>query len=173
MDKKTARRQGLQARKNIPADVRSEKSRIIADILIRKITGMHCIGCYVTLNDEVQTEAILKHCLENGIRLGVPKVTGSTLKFYEITSLNDLQEGCFHVREPMNGREVMCEEMDLMIVPLSAFDDENHRTGYGKGYYDSVLKRCRRTAGIAFAEQKVDRIETDPWDVDLDEVIYA
>ncbi len=173
MDKKTARRTGLAARKNIPADVRSEKNSIIADILIHKIQGMHCVGCYVTLNDEADTEPVLRYCLDHQIRLAVPKVTGNTLTFYEIHSLNDLQEGCFHVREPVTDREVACEEMDLMIVPLSAFDDENHRTGYGKGYYDSVLKRCRHTCGIAFKEQKVDRIETDPWDVDLDEVICA
>lgn len=173
MDKKTARRQGLAARKNIPAHVRSEKSRIIADILIERIRDMHCIGCYVTLNDEVDTEPILQYCLDHDIRLAVPKVTGNTLTFHEIRSFDDLQEGCFRVREPITDREVACEEMDLMIVPLSAFDEENHRTGYGRGYYDSVLKKCRHTAGIAYAEQKVERIKTDPWDVDLDEVICA
>ncbi len=173
MDKKTARRLGLAARKSIPCDVRDEKNRIITDILVHMIEGAHCVGCYVTLNDEADTIPLISYCFASGIRVAVPRVTGSTLTFYEIRSFADLKEGTFHVREPITDTVVRPEETDVMIVPLSAFDEANHRTGYGRGYYDSILKRCRRKIGVAFAEQKVERIETDPWDVDLDEVVCA
>ncbi|MBR3364306.1 MAG: 5-formyltetrahydrofolate cyclo-ligase [Solobacterium sp.] len=173
MDKQTARGRGLEARRRIPDDVRDEKNRIITDILVHKIEGAHCVGCYVTLNDEADTEPLIRYCFAHQIRVAVPKVTGSTLTFYEIRSFADLKEGSFHVREPVTDIIVPPEETDVMIVPLSSFDEKNHRTGYGRGYYDSILKRCRYKIGIAFAEQKVEGIETDPWDVDLDEVVCA
>ena len=87
--------------------------------------------------------------------------------------MDDLEEGHFHVREPKTDIIVGPEETDVMIVPLSAFDEQGHRTGYGRGYYDTILRRCRHTVGAAYSGQKTDEIETDPWDVDLDEVVYA
>lgn len=173
MNKNEARRRGLAARKNMSADVRNEKNRIIADIAVERVRNAACVGCYVTLHEEADTTAILRCCLDHGIRLCVPKVTGDTLTFYEISSLDDLQEGSFHVREPITDKVVLPEETDIMFVPLSAFDRYGHRTGYGRGYYDRILKRCSHTVGLAYSEQEIDIIETDPWDVDLDEVIYA
>ena len=119
MDKKTARRLGLAARKKIPCDVRDEKNRIITDILVHKIEGAHCVGCYVTLNDEADTIPLIKHCFVSGIRVAVPKVTGSTLTFYEIRSFADLKEGSFHVREPLTDTVVQPEETDVIpAAPL-------------------------------------------------------
>ena len=59
-----------------------------------------------------------------------------------------------------------------MFVPLSSFDPDHNRTGYGAGYYDSVLGKCPLKIGLAYREQMVEKIDTDPWDVLLDDVIY-
>ena len=173
MDKKTARERGLAARRNMKPEVRNEKNRLIADLLIEKIRDASCVGCYVPLADEADTEPVIRWCLVHHIRVAVPRVCGSTLQFLEIFSMDDLEEGHFHVREPKTDIIVGPEETDVMIVPLSAFDEQGHRTGYGRGYYDTILRRCRHTIGAAYSEQKTDEIETDPWDVDLDEVVYA
>lgn len=124
------------------------------------------------MREEAETDMLIRHCLEQGKRVCVPKVCGRTLVFYRIMSEDDLHPGVFGVMEPETGETVEPEDIDIMFVPLSAFDGAGNRTGYGKGYYDSVLSRSRLKVGLAFAEQMCEDIEADPWDIPLDEIIY-
>ena len=169
MDKKSARKLGLNRRSQL--NDRKERSDVIQQKVISQLTPNMTIGCYVSMKDEVSTEKILQYCFDHNIRVAVPKTHKTTLTFHEIRSFEDLLPGVFGVREPNNGNVIEPSRIDWMIVPLSSFDSENNRTGYGKGYYDSILKDCRRKTGIAFSVQEVDAIETDPWDVPLDEII--
>jgi 5-formyltetrahydrofolate cyclo-ligase len=50
----------------------------------------------------------------------------------------------FGIDEPIEGIDMIPSEIDLFIVPLLSFDKKGNRVGYGKGYYDRFLKRCRR-----------------------------
>ena len=150
---------------------RAEKNARLFEKVVAKLNDVQVIGTYVSMKDEADTKAIIRWCFENGRTVAVPKVTGSTLTFHVIESFDDLKAGAFGVQEPFKDRPVACEDIGFMIVPLSAFDCRNNRTGYGRGYYDSVLKRCPHTAGLAYAEQMSELIITDPWDVPLDEII--
>ena len=150
---------------------RAEKNARLFETVIAKLRDCQVIGTYVSMKDEADTKAIIRWCFENGKTVAVPKVNGSTLVFHIIESFDDLKAGAFGVEEPFKERPVSCKEIEFMIVPLSAYDEKNSRTGYGRGYYDSVLKQCAHTAGLAYIEQKSDLIETDPWDVPLDEII--
>ena len=75
--------------------------------------------------------------------------------------------------EPTLTVHIPVDKIDMMIVPLSSYDSENHRTGYGKGYYDSILMDCRNRIGVAFQEQEVDHIDVESHDITLDEIISA
>lgn len=171
-DKNTARQSGLKARAALGREERKEQDARIEKRVIEKIQNMNVIGCYVSMKDEVNTYGIIDWCLKHGRTVAVPRCEGNTLTFHRIRSFNDLAEGHFHVMEPLRDDPVDPEKMDMMIVPLSAFDEQNNRTGYGKGYYDSILAACPYKAGIAYRQQKTDTILCDPWDVRLDEVIY-
>ena len=95
------------------------------------------------------------------------------MDFYEIHSLNDLKEGHFHILEPTTQLLIKPNQIDLMIVPMLAFDSNNHRVGYGKGYYDRYLS-CefnRYKIGLAFSFQQVSYIPIDQFDLPLDEII--
>lgn len=69
--------------------------------------------------------------------------------------------------------------LDLVLMPLVAFDEQGNRLGMGKGYYDRTLEflqrrnhwRKPRLVGIAFEFQKHDELPPQPWDVPLDAVI--
>jgi 5-formyltetrahydrofolate cyclo-ligase len=50
----------------------------------------------------------------------------------------------YGIYEPINGTDVYPSEIDMVIVPLLAFDARGYRVGYGKGYYDRFLPRCRK-----------------------------
>ncbi|MBR4444279.1 MAG: 5-formyltetrahydrofolate cyclo-ligase [Solobacterium sp.] len=171
MDKITARRTGRLRRSLLDEGQRREMSLCIEAKLKEIVHDCSTVCCYVSLSEEVHTHELITWMLANGIHVIVPKTCGTTLEFYEIHSLDDLSEGVYGVLEPISGEAVAIEACDLVIVPLCAFDEACHRVGYGKGYYDSVLKRAKHTLGIAFEVQKMSIIETDPWDVALDEIL--
>ncbi len=50
----------------------------------------------------------------------------------------------YGIPEPSQGNEISPELIDLVIVPLLCFDKSGNRVGYGKGYYDRFLKKCRK-----------------------------
>jgi len=173
LDKKIARAKGLQARALLSLKERSEKSHTVCQEVISRIHAGMIIGCYVSVKDELDTSEILEFCFANNISVCVPKVVENTLQFYQIKSNHDLVPAPFGLLEPNVTEMIPVQKIDMMIVPLSSYDSKNHRTGYGKGYYDSVLGNCINKIGIAFQEQEVDQIDVEPHDVTLDEIISA
>ena len=72
---------------------------------------------------------------------------------------------------PCNPREI-----DAVIVPMVAFDADNMRLGYGGGNYDRFLRELRSDAivcGIAFREQEVEAVPTEPHDLALPKIVVA
>jgi 5-formyltetrahydrofolate cyclo-ligase len=69
--------------------------------------------------------------------------------------------------------------LDLVLMPLVAFDPQGNRLGMGKGYYDRTLKflrhRCHwrkpRLVGIAYEFQKMEQLPNQPWDIPLDAIV--
>ena len=173
LDKKIARAKGLQARALLSLKERSKKSHTACQEVISRIHAGMIVGCYVSVKDELDTSEILEYCFANNITVCVPKVVENTLQFYKIKSNHDLVPAPFGLLEPNETELILVQRIDMMIVPLSSYDSKNHRTGYGKGYYDSVLGNCINKIGIAFQEQEVDQIDVEPHDVTLDEIISA
>ncbi len=71
---------------------------------------------------------------------------------------------------------VSAEELDMIVVPLVAFDQTGARLGYGGGCYDRYLPTVSASCqiiGIAFDEQCVDRVPTDAHDLPLPNIISA
>lgn len=67
-------------------------------------------------------------------------------------------------------------ELDMVVVPLVAFDRTGARLGYGGGCYDRYLSTVAPEClivGIAFDEQRVDRVPTDPHDLPLPNIVSA
>ena len=173
LDKKIARAKGLQARALFSLKERSKKSHTACQEVISRIHAGMIVGCYVSVKDELDTSEILEYCFANNITVCVPKVVGKTLQFYRIHSYHDLMPAHFGLLEPKSMVMIPVREINMMVVPLSSYDSKNHRTGYGKGYYDSVLSNCINKIGVAFKEQEVDQIDVESHDITLDEIIVA
>lgn len=87
----------------------------------------------------------------------------------------DLRPGKMGIPEPApHTRAVMPEEIELIIVPGVAFTLTGERLGYGGGYYDRFLPRCRRARilALAFAEQLEAALPTDSHDQRIPEIIH-
>ena len=71
---------------------------------------------------------------------------------------------------------VPAEELDIVVVPLVAFDRAGARLGYGGGCYDRylpMLSPACQIIGIAFDEQRVDHVPTDAHDLPLPHIVSA
>ena len=80
--------------------------------------------------------------------------------------------GQYGIRTPVPEHSTLLqpEQLDLVLVPCTAFDADCYRVGMGKGYYDRYLPRCTRAAkiGIALEVQRVSRAAVDDHDQRLD-----
>lgn len=78
------------------------------------------------------------------IRISVPKMKGgNTLINFYFEGRDQIKSNKWDIPEPQSGEVTPTEKIDLVIVPLLAFDLQGNRVGYGKGFYDRFLKECR------------------------------
>ncbi len=135
---------------------------------------MRTIALFCSLPGEPPTAELLRRW--KGVwRLVLPVVEGNDMYFREYTSEEDLASGAFGIREPQGGRTVPPEQIDIMLVPGTAFDREGNRKGRGRGYYDRYLGRPEAVhiykIGFCTPEALVEHVPTKPHDVKMDKVI--
>ena len=66
-----------------------------------------------------------------------------TLTHYLLTENTQLRKNTYGIPEPVEGLLVPENKLDVVFVPLLAFDKKGCRVGYGKGFYDRFLMKCR------------------------------
>ena len=93
------------------------------------------------------------------------------MNFVEWQYLDPLRVNEFGMLEPCLKKKSLVP--DLMLVPLLAFDGNNNRLGYGKGFYDKFLKNKKNitTIGIAFSFQKYNKLPVSNLDIKLDYIL--
>jgi 5-formyltetrahydrofolate cyclo-ligase len=77
----------------------------------------------------------------------------------------------YGIPEPKNGQSISVEQIEVVFVPLLAFDLKGNRVGYGKGFYDKFLKQCNANVikiGLSFFDVLPQEIETNQNDIGLD-----
>jgi 5-formyltetrahydrofolate cyclo-ligase len=137
---------------------------------------------YVDAGSEVRTRHALPVALCHRKRLVVPwcLVETNQLELFLLEDVSELVEGAYKILEPkaelrdLPAKKIQPEELDLVMVPGTAFDSRGARMGQGKGYYDRLLARARRDAplvGMAFDCQIFDEIPVAPHDVFMDVVL--
>lgn len=77
------------------------------------------------------------------IRISIPKVKGDELENIYFEGYHQLTKNKWGILEPEQGVPTPTEKIDMVLVPLLAFDKSGHRVGYGKGFYDKFLAECR------------------------------
>ena len=127
-----------------------------------------CVMLYMPVRSEVDVRPLLKRALEDGKRVCLP-VCGLDGKMdaAEFESMEHMRLGAFGSREPL-GDIVPPEEIDLIICPGVAFDEQGGRLGYGKGYYDRYLEKVHAFwAGICYTECIVTAMPAQTHDVPM------
>ncbi len=128
---------------------------------------INCVHTYLASLKlcEPDTARIIRHLqLKNPfLKIGVPKIdirSGILMNYYFDKGVEMIQN-TFGIEEPKKGDLIPETEIDLILIPMLAFDKKGNRVGFGKGYYDKFLSHCKPAAlkiGLSFFEP-VDKIE--------------
>ncbi len=119
---------------------------------------------------EINTEYLLHILHGKDKNVVVPKVKGQNLQNFLLTDSTQLRLSEWNIPEPVEGILVPPEQIDVVFLPLLAFDNIGNRIGYGKGFYDKFLNQCRPETlkvGLSFFKPEAS-IESLPHDIQLD-----
>ncbi|ERJ18346.1 5-formyltetrahydrofolate cyclo-ligase protein [Salinisphaera shabanensis E1L3A] len=173
------RRAALRARRNLnpaAAHAASRKAcRRIARLSVFRRARR--IGLYWPMRNEADPRLLLPY-FDQRQQAFLPRVNGKRLEFIAFDGLGFRQRRSpLGIVEPTASHARPVATLDLLIVPLSAFDAAARRIGMGGGFYDRTLASQGESAfrgpwllGLAFEVQRVERIATREWDVPLDAV---
>ncbi|QLG45556.1 5-formyltetrahydrofolate cyclo-ligase [Costertonia aggregata] len=162
-----------QKRNSLSPSQIDSKSLLIANRLLSIPIWSHQlyhIFLTITENKEIQTNYILSILQGKDKNIVVPKVEGKNLlRNYLLTDGTVLKKNTLNIPEPVEGIEIPSEQIDVVFVPLLAFDKKGNRVGYGKGYYDRFLSACRpKTLKIGLSLFEAEKeIITDLNDTDI------
>lgn len=139
-----------QLRRDMPDDVKRQRDEKIFSRLIRldAYRSAKTVLTYVSTDIEVDTIKFIKHALNDGKTVAVPRCVPNTrdMVFYIIRSLHDLEPGSFSVLEPIPKKCMKLKDFNgaFCIVPALVYDRYGYRLGYGKGYYDRFLSAHKK-----------------------------
>jgi len=140
--------------------LRIKKSKEIAQRLERlpEYASANTVMFYLTYGSEVITQHLIRNAWKRGKTVVVPLVTGPrNMLAAKITSLDRLKRSDLGPLEP--DREyckiIPKNKIGLVVVPVICFNKAGNRIGYGKGFYDTWLKRfqIRKRVAIAYGCQ--------------------
>lgn len=179
MEKKEIRKKILEYRETIDPEERSKWDESIFNKLINcdLYKCANTIFAFVSFKTEVDTHKIIKHALDNGKTICVPKINSKQegVKLYKIDSFDQLKKGYFGILEPSEScPAVNSNDLDLILMPGVAFDRHGGRVGYGAAFYDRFLSNMNRQVdkiALAYHFQVLESVPMSEHDVRIDGII--
>lgn len=198
MDKVELRRAVIARRDAIDLNVRTAKSAAICAQLIELLDRLgaaapHTVAVYAAMGSEVDPAAFAAAAAKRSWRVTYPCMLSAIdaaacgqRMCMRVVAADDASAAPF-IDHPMRALAITdinssrfpivpAEALDMIVVPLVAFDRAGARLGYGGGCYDRYLPTLSpacQIIGIAFDEQRVDHVPTDAHDLPLPNIISA
>lgn len=154
-----------------------------------------CIAVYAAMRSEVNLQAFVDEAFARGWDICFPCMVydkasvqdSARMAFYRVPNKRFDNARALFLDHPVRSlpastlkdagyTEVAPTDLDVVAVPLVAFDSAGNRLGYGGGNYDRLLPHLRADAlvvGVAFDEQEVPTIPYEPHDLPLARIIHA
>lgn len=176
MTKATLRTQYLQKRKTLSTEEIETKSLEIANQLLTldiwKSSFYH-LFLSIAEHKEVNTDFILSILSGKDKHIIISKSDFKTLEManYLLTDNTVIKKNHWNIPEPVDGITIDSDKIEVVFIPLLAFDKLGNRVGYGKGFYDKFLSNCKPNTlkiGLSFfeAEEQIEGITNQ--DIKLD-----
>lgn len=198
MDKTELRRTVIARRNALDLDVRAAKSAVVCARLVELMDRLgaaapHTVAVYAAMGSEVDPAAFAAAAAKRGWRVAYPCMFSASdpaargqRMCMRAVAAGDADAAPFigHPTRAFAATDidsdrfpiVPAEALDMIVVPLVAFDQTGARLGYGGGCYDRylpILSPACQIIGIAFDEQRVDHVPTDAHDLPLPHIISA
>ncbi|TNF88764.1 MAG: 5-formyltetrahydrofolate cyclo-ligase [Gammaproteobacteria bacterium] len=175
-----------RARRKIGPERQAEHAEAVARAVL--VSGVMAkasrVGLYFSqaADGELDTLPLLTRLWAAGKSVSVPVVGArGEMDFYQITPRTSLTHNRYGIIEPRtsgagSGRYSNPLTLNVLFMPLVAFDDRGSRVGMGVGYYDRFLGRLPEsmrplTVGLAHEVQRApEPLDRQPWDIPLDAV---
>lgn len=185
MTDKTAIRQHIRKKRSaLPAYRQHLASIALAKRVLRSVPALHRarkIAFYLAQNGEIDVFPLMLHCQKQGQQCFLPVLDGKNenkLYFADWTPGQVMLPNRYGIPEPAVPQYQLlpAAEMDLIFMPLVAFDAAGHRLGMGGGYYDRSLEGCCSTqnteqpgkpflVAVGHEIQLVPCLPNEPWDI--------
>lgn len=188
LDKTTLRQQIQAKRRHMPAEARLQAAEQLSHHISQSaiFAESHNIACYFSCRDEINTDIIIKTIWQSGKNCFLPVIDPRrqhTLVFIPYHPNDTLIKNKYSIHEPVFSEHKIYSitQLDLIFMPLVAFDGKGHRLGSGGGYYDRTLTAFNERdesqgakpllIGLAYELQRLDFLPSDPWDIHLNGVV--
>ncbi|WWO99164.1 MAG: 5-formyltetrahydrofolate cyclo-ligase [Candidatus Dasytiphilus stammeri] len=136
------------------------------------------IAIFVSFDGEINTDQLIKQLWQRNKQVCLPVIDQvNQILFMQYTSLTLMILNRFNIPEPLlDFRKILpLETIDIIFIPLVAFDAFGNRLGMGGGYYDRLLQHRDSykflSIGLAYDFQQVAAIPITTWDVPLTALI--
>lgn len=176
--KSSLRKTCLNKRKSLATSVQKLASKLIYDKIItcKEYENARNIGVYVACHKEIDLSKLWKDTVQKDKNYFFPKIYNqTTMVFLPASKETIFTKNKWGILEPEVNflKNTPPCKLDIIFIPLVAFDKFGNRIGMGGGYYDRLLatERPKLLVGVAYEIQKQPIIEVDSWDIKLDLII--
>ena len=166
-----------QRRRCIPKDDQIQAAQAVAELALSlpHWENAQKVALYMANDGEVDNAAIAQQAFATNIEIFLPVVENNKKMVFVHWHRNEvLLENRYGIPEPApKTSPEPLSSIDIIFMPLVAFDREGNRLGMGGGYYDRALADGPRPTliGLAHSLQEVSSLRQEPWDIGLDIVI--
>ena len=152
------------------------QSLAIANQLLKSTIWDHSFyHLFLTIEtqQEINTDYILNILSgkDKNIVISKSNFSNNTLSNFLLTDATTLKLSTYNIPEPIDGIPITNTSIDVVFVPLLAFDLKGNRVGYGKGFYDNFLADCKPETikiGLSFFEAEAEIEDVYKDDISLD-----
>ena len=143
-------------------------------------TGPGVLAAFLAFDGEPDLAPALAQLEHQGTRLALPVIvdepTRPAICFRQWSSGSEMKPNRYGIAEPVGTLDVRLDELDLVLIPLVAWDPQGGRLGMGASFYDRAFQPFAQLQhpfrlGVGYQLQELERIPLDPWDVRLHGVL--
>lgn len=150
-------------------------------LLLEALNKADNVALYLASDGEIDPGQVIDYCWERGKHVYLPVLDPDNynhLLFVKYTTNTAMCLNKYKISEPALPyvETLAADKLDLVLLPLVAFDDKGSRMGMGGGYYDrsfafkqtqSDQSQAPLLIGLAHALQQVDQLKLSSWDIPL------
>ena len=172
-------------RQALSASIQQQHSKSLCQNITREkvYKNSRHIACYIANDGEIDPYLLIEHAIFLGKTVYLPVLSPikDSLYFAPYTASSHLKLNRFNIPEPVchPSNWKTASQLDLLLLPLVAFDRNGNRIGMGGGYYDRTLAFLKHRhhwkkpvlMGLAHEIQKVEQLSAQSWDIPLNCIV--